>query len=186
MQESLITKKIIAYSLMKLMEEVPFQKISIRQIMESAEIRRQTFYDHFQDKNELLGWMLNQAIQENMSDFLGYEEWSKVTLRVLEYFCKHRKFYRSVLDTPEHYLFNEHLLSHTKKLILTVIEEHSEKQTFYVQMDKKDLLATFYSQAVVGLTVEWLRCTKPVPAKDLSKEITGVVQQLVAVMVQQM
>ena len=44
MATSLITKKRIAKSFKKLLTEQAFEKISVRQIMEDAGIRRQTFY----------------------------------------------------------------------------------------------------------------------------------------------
>ena len=52
MATSLITKKRIAKSFKKLLTEQAFEKISVRQIMEDAGIRRQTFYNHFLDKYE--------------------------------------------------------------------------------------------------------------------------------------
>ncbi len=53
MASSLITKKRIAKAFRDLLATREFDKISIVDIMESAGIRRQTFYNHFLDKYEL-------------------------------------------------------------------------------------------------------------------------------------
>lgn len=182
MQDSLITKKIIAYSLKKLMEDAPFQKISIRQIMEQADIRRQTFYDHFQDKYELLAWIYRQDISENISDFLDYEEWHKVIFRILDYFYRHQVFYCNALSVSEQNSFDHYFLEHTQGLTETIIKDVAEKQTFSVSSQKLTFSAEFLSHAFVGLTKEWLLkgCQRPVPelAKDMSetfeKAIIGI------------
>ena len=57
MAASIITKKRIAKAFKQLLEEMEFDKISIVDIMELAQIRRQTFYNHFLDKYQLLDWI---------------------------------------------------------------------------------------------------------------------------------
>lgn len=66
MATSLITKKRIAKSFKKLLTEQAFEKISVRQIMEDAGIRRQTFYNHFLDKYELLEWIFQTELREQI------------------------------------------------------------------------------------------------------------------------
>lgn len=184
MQESLITKKVIAYSLKQLMENAPFQKISIRQIMEHAEIRRQTFYDHFQDKYELLAWIYRQDISENISDFLDYEEWHKVIFRILDYFYHHQVFYCNALSFSEQNSFDHYFLEHTQGLLKTIITDVAAKQAFAVSTKSLDFSAEILSHAFVGLTKEWLMngCQRPVQdlatdiAETLEKAITGIIK----------
>ncbi len=53
------TKKLLGASLKALMREKPFQKITVEDILERAEVSRRTFYRHFPDKYALLGWIYN-------------------------------------------------------------------------------------------------------------------------------
>lgn len=48
------TRESIFESLFELMEEKDFDKITIQNLTERAQINRATFYAHFQDKYELL------------------------------------------------------------------------------------------------------------------------------------
>ena len=77
MASSLITKKRITKAFRDLLATREFDKISIVDIMESAGIRRQTFYNHFLDKYELLDWIfendLTEYITNNFYDhFISY------------------------------------------------------------------------------------------------------------------
>ncbi|MBP1039763.1 dihydroxyacetone kinase transcriptional activator DhaS [Vagococcus sp. BWB3-3] len=180
MQESLITKKVIAYSLKKLMEDVPFQKITIRQIMEQAEIRRQTFYDHFQDKYELLAWIYRQDISENISDFLDYEEWHKVIFRILDYFYHQQVFYCNALQVSEQNSFDHYFLEHTQGLLKTIIKDVAVKQTFPVPVKNLDFSAELLSHAFVGVTKEWLMNGCQQPVKDLAKDTAQVLEKAIS------
>jgi len=54
------SKKHMAQALMDLMTERPFQEISVVDICRRAAVHRTTFYAHFQDKNALLRYVLEE------------------------------------------------------------------------------------------------------------------------------
>ena len=54
----------LAESLKKLMVRTPFEKITIKQITDGAGVIRVTFYNHFQDKYDLLGYIVRREILE--------------------------------------------------------------------------------------------------------------------------
>lgn len=72
MPTSIITKKRIAKAFKILLETEKFDKISIVDIMEEAGIRRQTFYNHFLDKYQLLDWIFETDLQEQITDNLDF------------------------------------------------------------------------------------------------------------------
>ena len=54
----------LAQSLKRLVERTPFEKITIKQITDGAGVIRVTFYNHFQDKYDLLGYIVRREILE--------------------------------------------------------------------------------------------------------------------------
>ena len=72
MHTSLITKKRIAKAFALLLEKKEFDKISVSNIMELSGIRRQTFYNYFLDKFDLIEWILKTDLQEQVTDNLEY------------------------------------------------------------------------------------------------------------------
>ena len=54
----------LAESLKSLVVRTPFDKITIKQITDGAGVIRVTFYNHFQDKYDLLGYRVRREILE--------------------------------------------------------------------------------------------------------------------------
>ena len=57
-----MTKRLIADGFKALMLRYPFEKISIMMITNEAGIRRPSFYNHFQDKYDLLAWIVETDV----------------------------------------------------------------------------------------------------------------------------
>ena len=57
MADSNITKHALATALKELMEENPFNKISVANICEKCCMNRKSFYYHFKDKYDLVNWI---------------------------------------------------------------------------------------------------------------------------------
>ena len=58
------TKKMLTETLKSLMQQKPFSKISVSEIVNACQINRKTFYYHFADIYELLEWQIEQEILE--------------------------------------------------------------------------------------------------------------------------
>lgn len=157
MTSSIITQKMIAKSLKDLMETETFQKISVSDIMINCQMRRQTFYYHFQDKYELLGWIYKEETKENITDFIEYEKWENIFNQLFGYFYENQRFYRNAFKVVEQNSFNEYLYEHTKNLYLKIIDELSLGFGISVSEEKKSLLASFYSHGFGGTIKDWIQ-----------------------------
>lgn len=156
MTSSLITKKIIANSIKRLMEKESFTKISVRDIMLDCEMRRQTFYYHFQDKYELLGWIYKEETKENITDFIEYEKWENIFNQLFEYFYQNQRFYRNAFQVSEQNSFNQYLFEHTKNLYIKIINELLIGSEIVISDEDADLIASFYSHGYVGIIKDWI------------------------------
>ena len=177
MEKSLITKKVIAHALKDLMSHQPFQKISISEIMHTADMRRQTFYDHFMDKYDLLAWIYTQETKENIEDFLDYEHWTKSITRLLYYLAENKAFYQNALMVKEQNDFEEIFFNHSKKLIETIVIDIKKNQTINLEHQDLDFYCSFYAHAFVGVIIAWLKNDCDVPVKTLSTHIQKQLQQ---------
>ncbi len=89
------TKQKIARALRQLMSERPLSKITVQDLMERAEMKRQSFYYHFQDIYDVLGWICEQQLGEplRVDPEMDFEDWC---LRLVELMEEDRAFYRRV------------------------------------------------------------------------------------------
>ena len=61
---------LLAESFKELAKKRPIEKITIREITDKAGVIRPTFYNHFQDKYELLEWIVQNELITPMEPFL--------------------------------------------------------------------------------------------------------------------
>ena len=89
------TKKKIAMALRQLMNERSFEKITVQNLMDVTQMKRQSFYYHFQDTRDVLMWICRREVFEPlMASDAEVEDWMIQALELLE---KDRCFYRKVL-----------------------------------------------------------------------------------------
>lgn len=89
------TKQKIARALRQLMCERPLSKITVQDLMERAQMKRQSFYYHFQDIYDVLGWICEQQLGAPLREDpeLDFEEWCLKLMGLME---EDRAFYRRV------------------------------------------------------------------------------------------
>ncbi|GGC95426.1 dihydroxyacetone kinase transcriptional activator DhaS [Enterococcus wangshanyuanii] len=170
MTGSLITKKKIAKVFKKLVGEIGFEKVTIAKIMQESKMRRQTFYDHFQDKYELADWIFQQEAIEKIEDNLAYEDWQTIVENLFVYFEENQLFYRKILQFDGQNSFQEYYTQHLKSLIkqVLVVKSRSEKT-----IDSCDLLflEDFYATAFVSMTTKWIIEGCSVSSEQFAKQM---------------
>ncbi len=171
MKQSLITQKIIAHSLKNMMRKKSFQKITVSDIMDDAGMRRQTFYDYFHDKYDLLAWIYQQESKENIEDYLDYEHWTQSITRLLYYLQENKDFYQNALEISEQNSFDHYFFMHSQKLIQTIVEDIQKHEAEKIPKEEMTFFAEFYAHAFVGTVRTWLMDDCSVPVKKLSQDI---------------
>lgn len=167
MNQSVITKKIIAHAFKRLMQKEAFVKISVSDIMKAADMRRQTFYYHFQDKFELLEWIFQTETKENISDFLDYERWDTILNQVFIYFYRQQTYYKNALAVPEQNGFREYLYIHLKALFKRALKD-IYPVTDQLTVNRNETIASFFSHGLVGIITDWIETDCPEPPEAIA------------------
>lgn len=108
MPQSNLTKRALAQALKDEMRGRPFSKISVGDICAACGMNRKSFYYHFRDKYDLLGWIftdeyLAKLDMERFSS--GWELFEDMCL----YFYRERGFYRPVFQITGQNSFSDYL-----------------------------------------------------------------------------
>ncbi|AOG32567.1 Transcription regulator, TetR family protein [Lactiplantibacillus plantarum] len=94
-----ITKKKIAQAFHDVVLVRGFSRTSVTAIMSTADFRRQTFYDCFQDKYELLTWFIDDTLTETVEHNLNYLPWIDIIKLVCYELDANRQFYAECINT---------------------------------------------------------------------------------------
>ena len=78
----------LAKSLKELMANQPFEKLSVSDITNNCSLHRQTFYYHFEDKYELLDWIVYKELIEPLVDDITAGEAAKFIGKNTPYYLR--------------------------------------------------------------------------------------------------
>jgi len=180
MSESQLTKKALAISIKKLMETIPLSKISIREIANNCGVNRQTFYYHFKDKFDLVNWIYYTEAIENLADCKNYAHWTDGMYKTLVYFMDNKSFYINALNTPGQNAFDGYLFKKTYDLVMGVVNDISSSidvsDTNKISDTDKNFISDFYTHALVGITVQWIKNSMMESPKTMVGKLNDVVE----------
>ena len=91
------TKRKIADGLQEMLHEKPLRKITVQDIMDCKDMKRQSFYYHFQDIYGVIEWLYNEDFvkQVGYDENEEFEDWICKVVRIIK---ENRFFYRKVLE----------------------------------------------------------------------------------------
>lgn len=176
---SLTTKKALAASLKGLMEKTTLEKIKVKDIVADCGVNRQTFYYHFQDIYDLLGWIYKTEALASISGFKTYETWQQGFLMIFNYISENKSFCMNTFHSLGREHLERFLYDITFDLLISVVNEVANGTS--VAEKEKRFIANFYCYAFIGLLTSWMReGMKEDPATiidDLNKLIEGDIKR---------
>ena len=145
-----LMKNYIANCIKALMVDNTIENISVKDIIEAAEISKSTFYPHFLDKYDALSWMYYQVLKNNQAKYSDIWEQSYHNLSFLKE-CK--EFRRAMMTKAQNSLY-----SYTEDFSYA---QHIElAQAYYKTDDLPDLVEKsiyLYTAGSFLLSIRWLQ-----------------------------
>ena len=173
------TKMVLKDSLIALMKEKPISKITIRELCETADVNRTTFYAHFADQYQLLQSIENETLswvkeiiaglsgKKDRNDFINNIE------EVFEYLIENRNHIRVLMSEKGDIDFQRNLL--------TVIYEQCGiwlSDDMYAEAEKSGLYFVFLINGSVGLIQHWLKTGLKETANEMAEIIYNMAHKV--------
>lgn len=169
------TKLKIAQSLKELMLTNAFNKITVSDITNNCGIHRQTFYYHFQDRYELLDWLLyNEIVKPLISEFNVDTMYDRF-YNTFETMYSNKKFYHNALKINPSDL-SKYISKVATEEFTKVMKEIGARNGIDVDESESIVIAEFFGYGMSGVVFNWAdRGMKEPPA-----EMTRRIEKLVA------
>ncbi len=152
------TKMMIKQSLVKLLQEKPISKISIKEICETADINRSTFYAHYADQYDLLRQLVDETLQDintylDSYNFTVYEPGSyQIMKRIFEYIVENAELCKV--------LMGEYGDISLQKEIMMIVQRQGMKEWKGKKAVDEDMMEYLYIYGVngsIGIVQKWLQ-----------------------------
>ncbi len=148
---------VLAESLIELSTSKPIEKITIKEITDKAGVIRPTFYNHFQDKYELLEWIINNELLEPIKPLINADMTVEAVVLLLTKISDKALFYKKALKMEGPVSFNDIALKCVYEMFITIIEDRaSGKQSKYKWLTPP-VIARYYAQSFCFITENWIK-----------------------------
>lgn len=174
MSSSLLTKKALVHALKSLMEHTPLNKISVQRLVDECGLNRQTFYYHFQDIFDLLGWIYKTEAVGSIASYRSYDTWTDGFLKIFGYIQRNKAFCCNTMESVGRNHLDTYLYAVTYDLIMGVIEEIASDM--HVSMEDKQFIANFYTLAFIGLVIQWMKEGMTDDPQELIQKLSTLVE----------
>lgn len=149
------TRQAVADALEALSENLPLDRITVRDLTSRCGIARQTFYYYFHDIYDVVEWFFRQAVETALGECHGMEDWPTGYLLLLRFMQQHKtlvtNIYRSVRREYVDYFMNQMLLRYVQPLATQTAEGMN------VTQEQAEFVARFYTLALNNISLDWIR-----------------------------
>ncbi len=147
---------LLAESFKELVQKKAIEKITIKEITDMAGVIRPTFYNHFQDKYELLEWIVKRELIEPMKPLIQNGMIEQALLFVFTGIEKEKDFYIRATRLEGQNSFRSIVTTCIKEILLEVLEMGTRKE-IPVKWLSTDVLTAYYAESFCFMIMYWIQ-----------------------------
>lgn len=152
-------KRCIAQAFEGILEERPFEKITVIEIARECGISRQTFYNHFLDKYDLVNWIYSQLVVGTTGRIGIDMTWERAVRAKLEIMRSKDWFFAKVYQANG----QDGLLEHEPRMVFDYYESNLRRLTGKVLNTQERYALLLYCHGAVRMTAEWIKTAPGTP-----------------------
>ena len=168
------TKVAMSNALKEQLKKKKLSKITINDIASACNISRMTFYYHFQDIYDLTEWTLEEAAGRAIGENRTYESWQQGFEGLLRELQANQTLILNIYRSMDREMIERYLLKKAESLLMPVVEQ--ESHGLPVNEENKRRVAIFYSNAFLGVLMEWIGKGMAAPPREVVKMVSAIVQ----------
>ena len=164
------TKRNLYEGLLSLMKDKPFEDIKVSDICQTSLINRSTFYDHFNDKYELLNSLikdlekeLTEKLEENHNIESAKEYYMKMIELLFDHISDNISIYSSIIKNNNNSIANDMF----RDTLLKDVINYIEKDNKYHGDIPIEIISTFYVSAVINVCLDYIRNSRKYKKDDI-------------------
>jgi len=197
------TRKLLQDALIELVAQKSYESVSIREILETANVGRSTFYSHFQDKDQLLHSILDRLdklfeqheklfldTKKNFgnADLMNLTHDFSPTLSLFQFVGENHRFFKPMLGNRGYGIFAkpvyDYVFAHVHGIFTKPVHNDmvaNVHESFRISKShekygslESEIAAHYFVSALMGLLVWWVEKDMPCTAA----EVDGLFRQL--------
>ena len=148
------TRKAIMESCMKLLEQKPVNKISVKDIVEDCGINRNTFYYHFEDLPHLINAIILEEADRIIIEYDTVDSLLDCMQIVLDFAMKNRRAAMHLFNSANREIYERSLMSTCQHVVERYIDSLIAGRPVSA-LDRKVIIASFRNECF-GMIIDWM------------------------------
>jgi len=180
------TKQVLGDALKEILKEKPFDRVTVKELVEKCGYNRQTFYYHFYDVDDLLAWVFeqdaNKVLPETIETDIVKEGWRDCVTTYFNYLYENSSMVLNVYNSNK----KSYMLNYFKTRIRGCVQPFANitSANTNISWENMEFVVDFYTNTVVGLITMWLEAGMVMPSiyteERCLKALDGSVENLIA------
>lgn len=170
------TKPAIKASFMKLLNERPLNKISVRDIVEDCGINRNSFYYHFQDIPSLLGEIIEDETERLIQEYSSVSSLDECFYAAFRFLQENKRAVMHIYDSVNREMLTKNALRRCEYVVSSYID------TVYpdvrICQTDKQIVIRFIGCQLYGMCVDWIEHGMTDSAYDDLRRMLELVRDL--------
>lgn len=150
------TKKALCESFKQLIQEHPFENITIKMITDRSGVIRPTFYNYFRDKQEVYECILQEELIDTLYTLIENNMDREALKMIFFYFGNNRNLYKHLFKISGQNSFKEILFQQFYDVYETIIEKKGYSLNKEIRLLSRENIARFYSSGITNILEMWL------------------------------
>lgn len=170
------TEELIATSFKNLVNSQPIDKITIKEITDGAGLIRPTFYNHFQDKYELLEWIIMTELITPVKPLFNGGFFQEGMTLIFSNMIRDKDFYTHAAKLDGQNTFSSIVQALIERMILEYINEKLGPNVRYHDHEwmGPDMIAEYYARSIRFIIIRWARNNMSIPPREMALVCEGV------------
>lgn len=147
-------KETLANALLELSKQKSIEKITVSDIVSQCNTSRRTFYNHFADKYDLIGWIYTSRVDKILSCFYISETWEQCLMKTYQALLDYSDYFRCVIDQEGQNSFYEQFILHSYNYMRDAILTQLQLDQLPEDLD---YALTSHTYGQVNCAMKWIR-----------------------------
>ena len=172
------SRRLIRQALLELLQEKPFEKITITDIVNRADLNRSTFYAHYPDIHGVVEEIQDEIENRNM-ELIRKLKYRNILLDPMPYLQGITSILQEnveLLKRLGHTEFLHNRLDNFRRLMVTDILEHSSLPQELRQSEAFSIHVHFFIGGIMNTYQQWAEGTLECSLEEISAEIAQLIQ----------
>ena len=148
------TRNMIRNVFIEMLDERPFDEITVTDLVTRCEINRKTFYYYYQDLYAVLTEIFESELETVLGGVKEHVTWEEGIAQAMQIALRHKRAVYHVYHSMQRESLEKYLYNVAGEVMRRYVERKSEG--IHASQGDKDIIAQFYQSALTEMVLNWI------------------------------